>query len=114
MLIQRNALQWRRTSAISHVLSSIISTNLLRRSSLGDSQAHAQDGIGSQIGLVLRPVELDEKFIDLGLFLDVEVLLDELRTNGVVDILDGFQNTLSTPLRLVAVAELASFSSTWY
>lgn len=94
-------------------LPKVMLTNLLRSSSLGDSQTHAQYGIGSQIALVLRSVKFDEELIDLGLILDVKVLLDELRTNDVVDILDGFQDALSSPLRLVAVTKFACFSSTW-
>lgn len=79
-------------------LENIVWTNLLGRGSFGDSQTHAQDGIGSEVVLVLGSIELDKELVDLSLVLDIKVLLDELRTNRVVDVLNGFQDTLSTPL----------------
>lgn len=66
---------------------------LLRGTSLGDGQADTQDGIGTEVGLVGGAVELDEELVDLGLVLDVDVLLDEGRSNDLVDVLDGLEDT---------------------
>lgn len=71
---------------------------LLGRTSLGDSQADTEDGIGTQVGLVGRSIQLDEEFIDLALVLDVNVLLDDGRSNDLVDVLNGLQDTYSTTL----------------
>ena len=72
-------------------------TNLLRRSRLSNSQTYAQNGIGTKIRLIFGPVKLNEKFINLGLVLDIKILLDELGANSVVNILHGFQDTFSAP-----------------
>lgn len=66
---------------------------LLSSTSLGDSQADTQDGVGTQVVLVGGAIELVEELIDLGLVLDIQVLLDDGRANLVVDIGDGLQDT---------------------
>lgn len=66
---------------------------LLSSTSLGDSQADTQDGVGTQVVLVGGTIELVEELIDLGLVLDIQVLLDDGRANLVVDIGDGLQDT---------------------
>ena len=66
---------------------------LLSSTSLGDSQADTQDGVGTQVVLVGGAIQLVEELIDLGLVLDIQVLLDDGRANLVVDIGDGLQDT---------------------
>ena len=75
---------------------------------LGHSQAHAQDSVCAQVGLVLRPVELDQEVVNGRLILHVDTLLDKLGANCIVYILDSFRHTFSSPLRFVPVAEFAS------
>jgi hypothetical protein len=84
------------------------SSYLLSRGGLGDSQAHAEDGVGAELGLVGGAIELDEELVDLGLVLDIDVLLDQGRADDRVDVLNGLGDTLATPLGRVAIAELAS------
>lgn len=66
---------------------------LLSSTSLGDSQADTQDGVGTQVVLVGGAIELVEELVDLGLVLDIQVLLDDGRANLLVDIGDGLQDT---------------------
>ena len=82
---------------------------LLGGTSLGDGEADTEDGIGTEVGLVGGSVELDEELVDLGLVLDVDVLLDQGGGDDLIDVLDGLEDTLAEPLGLVTVTELASF-----
>ena len=66
---------------------------LLSSTSLGDSQADTQDGVGTQVVLVAGAIELVEELVDLGLVLDIQVLLDDGRANLLVDIGDGLEDT---------------------
>ena len=81
---------------------------LLGSASLGDGQAHTEDGVGTKLGLVGGAIEVIEELVDLGLVLDVDVLLDDRGSDDLVDVLDSLENTLASPMGLVAVAELAS------
>ena len=81
---------------------------LLGGASLGDGQAHTQNGVGTELGLVGSAIEVVEELVDLGLVLDVDVLLDDRGSDDRVDVLDGLEDALAGPLGLVAVAELAS------
>lgn len=71
---------------------------LLGSTSLGNSQTDAEDGIGTQLGLVGGAIQLDEELVDLALVLDVNVLLDDGRSNDLVDVLNGLQDTYGTTL----------------
>lgn len=66
---------------------------LLGGSSLGNSQGDTEDGVGTKVTLVGGAVELVEELVDLGLVLDIEVLLDESGANGLVDVLHGLEDT---------------------
>lgn len=66
---------------------------LLSGSSLGNSQADTEDGVGTQVGLVGGTVKLVEELVNLGLVLNVEVLLDQSGANDIVDVLDGLGDT---------------------
>ena len=99
---------------------------LLCSGSLCDSHTHAEDGIGTKLGLVLavetkstaamagsivvysRSVELVQEGVYGRLVLDVDVLLDKGRGDDVVDVGDGLGDALATPLGLVSITELAS------
>lgn len=71
---------------------------LLSSSGLCDGHADTEDGIGTELLLVLGSIELVEELIDGGLVLDVDLLLDEGRCDDVVDVGNGLGNTLTTPL----------------
>lgn len=77
--------------------------------SLGNSQTHAQHSIGAELGLVRSAIKLIEEFVDSILILNVEVLLDHCGPKGLVDVLDGLEDTFAAPLRLVAVTKLMCF-----
>ena len=81
---------------------------LLSSTSLGNSQGNTEDGVGTELGLVGSTIELVEESINSGLVLDINVLLDQSRSNDSVDVLNSLGNTLTTPLGLVAISELAS------
>ena len=82
-------------------------TCLLSSTGLGNGQRDTKDGVGAQLGLVGGAIKLDEEVIDGLLVLDIDVLLDELRANDGVDVLNSLQDTLSAPLGLVSITELA-------
>jgi hypothetical protein len=81
---------------------------LLGSAGLGNGQAHTEDGVGTELGLVGGAIEVNQELVDLGLVLDVDVLLDDGGRDDLVDVLDGLEDALAAPLGLVAVAELAS------
>jgi hypothetical protein len=81
---------------------------LLGSAGLGNGQAHTKDGVGTKLGLVGGAIEVDQELVNLGLVLDIDVLLDDGGADDLVDILDGLEDALAAPLGLVAVAELAS------
>jgi hypothetical protein len=80
---------------------------LLGSRGLCDGHGDTEDGVGAQVGLVFGAIELVEESVYGGLVLDVELLLDEGRGNGVVDVADSLGDTLTTPLGLVSIAEFA-------
>ena len=61
---------------------------LFCRSCLGHSQTYTQNSIGTQVGLVLRAVKLEQKFVYFGLVLDIDIFTDQLGSNGLIDVLD--------------------------
>ena len=81
---------------------------LLGGTGLGNGQGDTEDGVGAKLGLVGGTIEVDEELVNLGLVLDVDVGLDQLRADDGVDVLDGLGDTLAGPLGLVTIAELAS------
>ena len=81
---------------------------LLSGGGLSDGHGDTEDGVGTQLLLVLGSIELVQERIDGGLVLDIDGLLDERRGNDVVDVANSLGDTLTTPLRLVSIAELAS------
>ena len=66
---------------------------LLSSTGLSNGQGDAEDGVGTEVGLVGGAIELEEELVDLGLVLDVDVLLDDGGANGLVDVLDGLEDT---------------------
>lgn len=74
---------------------------LLGSTGLSNGQTDTEDGVGTKLGLVGRAIELVQELVDLGLVLDVDVLLDESWSNDGVDILDGLGDAyalLAVPL----------------
>lgn len=72
---------------------SVEGNTLLGGTSLGNGQGDTKDGVGTKVALVGSAVELDEELVNLGLVLDIDVLLDESGANGLVDVLDSLQDT---------------------
>lgn len=85
---------------------------LLSGGGLSNGHGDTEDGVGTELSLVLGSIELVEESIDSGLVLDVDVLLDQSRGDLVVDVGNGLGDTLAAPLALVTVAELASLVGT--
>ena len=85
---------------------------LLGSSSFSNSKGDTKDSIGSQDGLVFRAIEVNEELLDRGLVSAVEVLLDQLRTKGLVDIFDRLKYAFPTPMGLVSVSQLTSLMLT--
>lgn len=88
--------------------------SFLSSTGLGDGQANTKDGVGTKLGLVGSSIEVNQELVDLGLVLDIDILLDDRRSDDLVDILDGLEDALAAPLGLVAVAELASLVLTYF
>ena len=80
---------------------------LLGSRGLCDGHGDTENGVGAQLGLVLRAIELVEEIIYGGLVLDVELLLDEGGGDGVVDVADSLGDTLTIPFGLVSITEFA-------
>ena len=72
---------------------SVQRNTLLDSSGLGNGHADAKNGICAKVGLVGGAIELLEKFVDLGLILKINGLLDQSRCDDVVDIADGLGDT---------------------
>jgi len=85
---------------------------LLSGGGLSNGHGDTEDGVGTELSLVLGSIELVEESVDSGLVLDVDVLLDQSRGDLVVDVGNGLGDTLAAPLALVTIAELASLVGT--
>lgn len=88
-------------------------TDLLSSSSFGNSQTDTKNSVGTQLSLVWGTVEVDQELINLGLILNIDVLLDKSWADDVVDVGNSLGNTLSSPLVLVSVTELNGLVLTW-
>lgn len=87
--------------------------HLLSGTGLGNSHGDTEDGVGTKLGLVGGSIEVDQELVDAALVLDVDVLLDDGRGNDRVDVVNGLGDTLTGPLGLVTVTELASLVLTF-
>ena len=87
---------------------SVEGDTLLGGGGLSDGHGDTEDGVGTKLSLVLGSIELVEESVDSGLVLDVDVLLDQSRGDLLVDVGNSLGHTLTTPLALVTIAELAS------
>ena len=74
-------------------------------SGAGDGQRHAQDGVGTELGLVGGTVRGNQRGIDGALVEGVET--HDGVSALVVDVLDGLRNALAQVAALVAIAQLA-------
>lgn len=90
---------------------SIQGNTLLGSTSLGDGQANTEDGIGTQVDLVGGSVKLDEELVNLALILNVDILLNYGRSDSLVDILNGLQDTLKVAEKSGVLASLYGFRS---
>ena len=78
-------------------------------SGAGNGQRHAQDGVGTELGLVGGTVRGNQRGIDGALVEGVEA--HDGVSALVVDVLDGLRDALAQVAALVAIAQLASFES---
>ena len=74
-------------------------------SGAGDGQRHAQDGVGTELGLVGGTVRGNQRGIDGALVEGVEA--HDGVSALVVNVLDGLRNALAQVAALVAIAQLA-------
>lgn len=102
-----------RVSSCSSIVISHNVAYLLSGTSLGNSQGDTKDGVGTKLALVGSTVKAVQELVDLGLVLDIKVLLDQSGANDGVDVLNSLGDTLATPLGLVAIAKLNSLVLTW-
>jgi hypothetical protein len=72
---------------------SVEGNTLLSGSGLGNSQGDTEDGVGTELALVGGSIKLVQELINLGLVLNINVLLDDGGGNDIVDVLDGVKNT---------------------
>ena len=82
--------------------------SLLGSGGLCNCHGDTENGVGTELLLVLGSVELVQEGVDSRLVLDINFLLDQSRGNGVVDVGDSLGDALATPFGLVSIAELAS------
>ena len=68
--------------------------HLFCRRSLGYSHADTKDSVGSKFSLVWSAIKAFQELINLALVFEVEVLLDQGRSNGIVDIGYSFGDAL--------------------
>ena len=73
----------------------------------GNRHRNAKDGVGPQLALGGRAVQVDHQAVDLGLLRRVET--QELRGDGPVDVGHGLEHALAAVAFLVAVAEFQGF-----
>lgn len=85
---------------------------LLSGTSTGSSKRDTKDGVSTKLALVLGTVKLEEEVIESTLVSNVEVGLQNGRSNDVVDVGDSLQDTLATPDLGVTVTELKSLVRT--
>jgi hypothetical protein len=85
-----------------------VNTYLLSSGSLGNSQRHTKDGVGTKLSLVWSSIKLDQEIIDFRLIFDINVLLDECWANDLVDVGNGLGDTFASPLALVSITKLNS------
>ena len=102
-----------RMMSISHGSRGWVMTHLLSSSGLRNSQAYPQHRIGAELRFILRAVKIDQEVINGFLILDIQIFLDELRTNHLVDVLDSLQDSFSAPFGFVSISELVSFVLPW-
>ena len=74
-------------------------------SGAGNSQRHARDGVGTELGLVGSTVRGNQRGIDGALVEGIEA--HDGVSALVVDVLDGLRNALAQVAALVAIAQLA-------
>src|SRR6185369_4838452 len=80
------------------------------RSGLRRRKADAKDRIRPESALVRRPVEVDQRTVELRLLFGVEA--DDRVRDLAIDRLNGLLDTLSAPAAPVAIAKLDGFVST--
>lgn len=81
---------------------------LLGGTSLSNGEGDTEDGVGTELSLVWGSIKLNEELVDGGLVGNGETGSNELWANDGVDVVDGLQDTLSSPLGLVTITELNS------
>ena len=83
------------TSEVSDV--SVQRNTLVSCPSLAHGHGHTQDGVGSQLGLVVCTVQRQHQAVNLLLFNRIHALGNNLGSNQVVDVVDGLHDALAVP-----------------
>ena len=60
---------------------------------MGNSHGDTEDGVGTELSLVVGSVKLDEEVIDLLLGGDGDLGVDQSGGNDAVDVVNGLENT---------------------
>ena len=68
-------------------------TYLLSSGGLSNSHGNTENGVGTELALGGSTIELVEELVNLGLVLDIDVLLHEGGRNHVVDIGNSLEDT---------------------
>ena len=74
---------------------------------LGAGEGDGEHGVGAELALVVRAVELDEELVDLALLAGIHA--DEFGTDDVAHVGDGLLHALAEVARRVSVAQLDGF-----
>lgn len=93
--VKRDTLWWKLVPRFLSTLFIPAIAYLLSSSSLCDGHRNTENSVGTELALGWSTIELVEELINLGLVLDINVLLEESRCNHIVDISNSLENTLA-------------------
>jgi len=92
--VERYTLRIQRQSCMLSIVNILCNlAHLLSSGSLSDSHGDTENGIGTELALCGSAIELVEELINLGLVLDINVLLEESGCDHVVDVGNSLENT---------------------
>ena len=77
---------------------------------LCNCEGNAKDCIRAEVPLVMGAIQLEEEVVDSGLLNGIHV--DQLRSDVLIDVVNGLLNTLAKVAGLVAITELDRFVGT--
>src|SRR5262249_23044624 len=77
------------------------------RRRVSDGQRHTEHGVGAELALVWGAVQIEQQFINRGLF--ERIVTEQLGRDGLVDVAYGQQDAFAEIAGLVGVAQLQRF-----